>query len=115
MLTRLTSLRSAAVRASSRRTMATAAVSSRQHRAAARTEANAAWEWELIVRLLCCWSLHLQAPKTKLLINGELVDSKTSQWIPVKNPVSCCASADCDDSRQASLGEKQSGNQLGLG
>jgi hypothetical protein len=30
----------------------------------------------------------IQAPKTKLLLNGEFVDSKTSQWIPVKNPVS---------------------------
>jgi hypothetical protein len=28
-----------------------------------------------------------QAPKTKLLINGEFIDSKTSKWIPVKNPV----------------------------
>ena len=32
-----------------------------------------------------------QPPKTKLLINGEFVDSKTSQWMPVKNPVRSAA------------------------
>lgn len=42
--------------------------------------------WRQSVLGLCKRSLTSGIPKTKLLINGQFIDSKTDSWIPITNP-----------------------------